>query len=294
MSQRLRLVAPGLLALAALAAGALVWQRLQGVHAEQAPAAVGVETERSLPPPPPHPPWRSPLAGGCLGAADPATAALRERLQNRLQQLRASVARVQIHPTNYGERHRQDAFGNPLDPTPQLVVLHETVYGIGSAINTFVTPHPRDEDQVSYHALIGLDGSVVQVLDPGKRAFGAGNSAFNGRWVITNPAVGGSVNNFALHVSLETPLDGEDADPEHSGYTASQYDALAALLADWMGRYRIPADHITTHAHVDLGGERGDPRSFDWQALGQRLDALGSLCGPPAATARRPVARSGG
>jgi N-acetyl-anhydromuramyl-L-alanine amidase AmpD len=86
------------------------------------------------------------------------------------------------------------------------------------------------------------------------------------------------VNNFALHVSLETPLDGEDNAPEHSGYTASQYDALALLLAQWMRRYGIPPERITTHAHVDLGGERADPRTFDWQALQQRLAALGLLC----------------
>jgi N-acetylmuramoyl-L-alanine amidase len=108
-------------------------------------------------------------------------------------------------------RYEKDSYGNAVDPKPRLVVLHETVYGIGSAIQTFLTPHPRDEDQVSYHMLIGEDGQIVEVLDPLKRAFGAGNSAFNGEWVITNPNVGGSVNNFTLHLSLETPIDGEDA-----------------------------------------------------------------------------------
>ncbi len=229
---------------------------------------------RAAPGPPPHTPWRTPLRASC-SITDPAQ---RQRLLNRLNQLRTSPARVQIHPTNYGERQVRDAYGNPVDPTPQLVVLHETVYGIGSAINTFITPHPRDDDQVSYHALIGGDGSVVQVLDPSKRAFGAGNSAFNGRWVVTNPRGGGSVNNFSLHVSLETPLDGEDQQPAHSGYSAAQYDALAALLADWMERYRIRPDHITTHRAVDLGGERADPRSFQWAALQQRLQNLGLLC----------------
>lgn len=185
---------------------------------------------------------------------------------------------MQIHPTNFGERFNRDAYGNPVDPTPQLVVLHETVYGIGSAINTFVTPHPRDEDQVSYHTLIGGDGSVVQVLDPSKRAFGAGNSAFNGRWVVTNAKVGGSINNFALHISLETPLDGENDGPAHSGYTSAQYDALAALLAGWMQRFPIPASHITTHRAVDLGGERADPRSFRWSELQTRMQNLGLLC----------------
>jgi N-acetyl-anhydromuramyl-L-alanine amidase AmpD len=50
------------------------------------------------------------------------------------------------------------------------------------------------------------------------------------------------------------------------------------VLADWMRRFDIPADHITTHRHVDLGLERADPRSFDWKALQVRLAALGVLC----------------
>lgn len=229
----------------------------------------------AAPLPPPHPRWRSPLQRSCALSAD---AALRDRLTQRLQQLQRSKATVAIDPSNYGERFERDAFGNRINPTPRLVVLHETVYGIGSAINTFVTPHPNDIDQVSYHALIGLDGAVVQVLDPLRRAFGAGNSAFDGEWVITNAAFKGSVNNFALHVSLETPLDGENYASWHSGYTAAQYDALAALLSDWMRRFRIAPERITTHAHVDLGGERSDPRSFDWPALQLRLEALGLLC----------------
>lgn len=229
---------------------------------------------RTVPAPPAHPAWRSPLGQRCP-APDPKR---RQGLERLMATIRNSPAKVQIHPTNYGERFRRDAYGNPLDPTPRLVVLHETVYGIGSAINTFVTPHPRDEDQVSYHVLIGLDGAVVQVLDPELRAFGAGNSAFNGQWVVTNPRVGGSVNNFALHVSLETPIDGEDADLRHSGYTTAQYDALAALLATWMERYPITPGQITTHRAVDLGSERADPRSFNWRALEQRLGDLGRLC----------------
>lgn len=223
--------------------------------------------------PPPQAAWRAPLGGACQ--ADPL---LRSRLLALAERLRYETTRLRIDPSNYGERFRQDVFGQPLDPTPQVVVLHETVYGINSAINTFMTPHPRDEDQVSYHTLIGLDGRVVEVLDPSKRAFGSGNSAFNGRWVVTNPEVGGSINNFSLHLSLETPLDGENQDRAHSGYTAAQYDALAIVLGRWMRRYGIPASNITTHQHVDLGGERMDPRSFEWRELQLRLAAIGVLC----------------
>ena len=244
---------------------------LEEVH--QAPSAPE-PGRRAAPGPPAHRSWQSPLRASCA----PGDPGQRLRLQQLAERVQTSPARVQIHPTNFGERFNRDAYGNPVDPTPQLVVLHETVYGIGSAINTFVTPHPRDEDQVSYHTLIGGDGSVVQVLDPSKRAFGAGNSAFNGRWVVTNAKVGGSINNFALHISLETPLDGEDDGPAHSGYTSAQYDALAALLAGWMQRFPIPPSSITTHRAVDLGGERADPRSFRWSELQTRLQNLGLLC----------------
>ena len=229
---------------------------------------------KPAPQPPAHPPWRSPLTNACF-APDPG---LSQRLRDQYAKLNRRVQRIGIHPSNYSERHKQDAFGNRIDPKPRVVVLHETVYGLGSAINTFVTHHPQDDDQVSYHMLIGEDGRIIQALDPSKRAFGAGNSAFDGEWVITNPKAGGSINNFALHLSLETPLDGENNASGHSGYSQAQYDALALVLSHWMMNYNIPAENITTHRHVDLGGERADPRSFDWNELKERLIALGVLC----------------
>ena len=259
-----------------LAMGGLGWIGRGGAFSPtgQSPTTAQNPRLNGLRLPPAKPAWTSPLQPSCTIQ----DFAQRQNLQALLMALRTAPQRVRVDPTNYGERFRRDAFGQAIDPTPRLVVLHETVYGMNSAIQTFRTPHPNDEDQVSYHALIGEDGEVVQLLDPSKRAFGAGNSAFNGQWVVTNPKVGGSVNNFALHVSLETPLDGENDNAGHSGYSSAQYDSLAALLADWMGRYPITLEAITTHRAVDLGGERSDPRSFNWQALQERLQNLGLLC----------------
>ena len=240
---------------------------------EQAPLPFQPHVQR-VPQPPPQAIWLSPLRRQC----GPADSRLQRRLVSLQRQLPSQIERLRIDPSNYGERLGRDAYGNRLVTVPSLVVLHETVYGIGSAINTFTTHHPNDDDQVSYHLLIGEDGRVIQAVDPSKRAFGAGYSAFRGQWVITNPSMAGSVNNFALHISLETPLDGENNAPGHSGYSRAQYDALAVVLADWMRRYRIPFDRITTHRHVDLGLERADPRSFDWAALQRRLVALSALC----------------
>jgi len=165
-------------------------------------------------------------------------------------------------PTNYGERLRQDVFGRPVS-NPWLIVLHETVNSLASAVHFFQTPHPRDEDQASYHTLIARDGTIVYVVPPEKRAYGAGNSVFVGpqgpEAVKTDPKLPPSVNNFAYHISLESPPDGNNNRSGHSGYTDAQYRSLAWLVA----KTQIPESRIATHAQVDRSGERSDPRSFD-------------------------------
>jgi hypothetical protein len=226
----------------------------------------------------PQPPraisWSSPLAKQCSGFDSKVTNRLQAQ-QRTLKQRRVSVA---TDPTNFGERFRVNPWGVALNPDPRVVVLHETVYSLQSAVNTFMTPHPRDADQVSYHTVIGLDGKIVDLVDPLKRAYGAGYSAFLGEWAVTNAKIRGSVNNFALHLSLETPQDGRNSRSSHSGYSSAQYDSLALVVKDWIDRFGFTPAAITTHRHVDLGGERGDPRSFDWQELQTRLAALKALC----------------
>lgn len=171
-------------------------------------------------------------------------------------------------PSNYGERYKSDPSGQPLS-NDYIVVLHETVGSASSAINTFQTHHPNDNDQVSYHSLIALDGTVIYVVSPEQRAFGAGNSAFQTsggevETVFTNPDFPSSVNNFAYHISLETPPDGQHSNATtHSGYTEAQYQSLAWLLA----RTTVPNDRITTHRQVDRSGSRIDPRSFEADRL---------------------------
>lgn len=175
-------------------------------------------------------------------------------------------------PTNFGERYIQDLSGQIAEHAP-VVVLHETVGSASSAINYFQTPHPLDDDQVSYHSLIGLDGTVYYLVPPDKRAFGAGNSVFKGakgeESVQTNPNFPASVNNFAYHISLETPADGDNNGSSHSGYTNAQYQSLAWLVA----KTAVPNDRITYHKIVDRSGSRQDPRSFNAQTFLGLLDS---------------------
>jgi N-acetyl-anhydromuramyl-L-alanine amidase AmpD len=158
----------------------------------------------------------------------------------------------------------RDLYGNWLT-NDMIVVLHETVGSATSAINTFQNTHLSDDDQVSYHALIAQDGTVIYLVPPEMRAFGAGNSVFDGahgaETVRLDPVLPASVNNFAYHASLESPPDGRGNGASHSGYTSAQYQSLAWLIA----QTNIPDERITTHRAVDRSGTRRDPRSFDFQ-----------------------------
>jgi len=177
---------------------------------------------------------------------------------------------ILIHPTNYGDRFLRDVHGRLVNQPP-IVVLHETVASASSTINFFRTAHPRDEDQASYHTLIRRDGTVVYLVPPDKRAFGAGNSVFNGAQgaeaVKTHPRFPPSVNNFAYHISLETPGDGINNSPRHSGYTEAQYQSLAWVVA----KTAVADDRITTHKAVDRSESRMDPRSFRFSRFFQLL-----------------------
>jgi N-acetylmuramoyl-L-alanine amidase len=170
-----------------------------------------------------------------------------------------------IDSSNYGDRYKTDIHGKTLDNQP-IAVLHETVGSAMSAINTFRTSHDNNNQQSSYHALITLNGTIVYLVPADKRAFGAGNSVFKSsrgmEAVQTSPNLPPSVNNFAYHISLETPADGrKSSNSSHSGYTDSQYKSLAWLLA----LSSIPDERITTHRKVDLTGNRFDPRSFSFE-----------------------------
>ncbi len=171
--------------------------------------------------------------------------------------------------SNYGDRYLNDLSGKPAN-RPPIIVLHETVGSANSVINFFQAFHTDEDNQASYHTLIAIDGTIIYFVPPDKRAFGAGNSVFvstsGDEAVQTNPRYSSSVNNFAYHISLETPEDGMHNGYTHSGYTESQYQSLAWLVA----KTDVPLERITTHRIVDRSGSRIDPRSFNFN-LFQKL-----------------------
>ncbi|MGF1492784.1 MAG: peptidoglycan recognition family protein [Microcoleaceae cyanobacterium] len=168
--------------------------------------------------------------------------------------------------TNYGQRYLYDIEGRPTQNQP-IIVIHETAGSAWGTVELFRTYHASEDYQVSYHSFITLTCDIVYIVPPDLRAFGAGNSVFVGKagpeTVKTDPKLEPSVNNFAYHVSLESPPDGYKNGPTHSGYTTAQYQSLAWLIA----RTGVPEDRITTHAIVDRTGTRADPRSFNQQTF---------------------------
>lgn len=176
-------------------------------------------------------------------------------------------------PTNYGQRFFYDLNGKPANLRP-IVVIHETVDSAANAVKFFRTPHPDEDNQSSYHTLITLEGDIIYIVPPDMRAYGAGNSVFQGESgaeaVKTHPDYPPSVNNFAYHISLETPPDGNHNGNSHSGYTLAQYQSLAWLVS----KTGVPENRITTHQRVDRSGTRKDPRSFDFATFQSWLQAF--------------------
>ena len=103
-------------------------------------------------------------------------------------------------------------------------------------------------------------------------------SAFGDATVRIKRQSPGSVNDVALHLSLETPADGRGESDGHSGYTPAQYRAAAAQVLLWQGRYGIPYSRLTTHAAVDRSRSRYDPRSFRWDRFEPAYRRAAQLC----------------
>lgn len=182
-------------------------------------------------------------------------------------------------PTNYGKRLDLDYWGRSLASDPRVIVIHETALSKESTIKLFKTPHINDNDQASYHLLINTDGVPYRIVLDANRAYGAGMSAFGDVTQRIKPNSVGSINNFALHVSLVSPADGFDGRDAHSGYTNAQYHSLASQVLLWQAKYGIPLTRVTTHSAVDRSHSRYDPRSFRWDHFDHAYRLAAEQCG---------------
>jgi AmpD protein len=99
--------------------------------------------------------------------------------------------------------------------------------------------------KVSAHFLIRRDGSIIQFVPCGKRAWHAGASSWQGR---------NACNDFSIGVELE----GSD----HVPFSDAQYVALVRLTRRLQRAYPIRA--IAGHADIAPGRKTDPGPCFDW------------------------------
>jgi AmpD protein len=153
-----------------------------------------------------------------------------------------------------------------------LIVIHSISLPPGSFGGPYIehlfrncidrSAHPYFEEiadlHVSAHLLIRRDGTLVQFVPFGRRAWHAGPSFFRGR---------SCCNDFSIGIELE----GEDETP----YTELQYESLSGVIDALIAAY--PGLNARTIAgHCDIAPERKtDPGpAFDWLRLYDQLIAL--------------------
>jgi len=114
-------------------------------------------------------------------------------------------------------------------------------------LNTDAHPYFKQLDglKVSAHFLIRRDGSVIQFVSCGKRAWHAGVSSWQGR---------SACNDFSIGIELE----GSDYVP----FNDPQYTSLARLTRLLRRSYPIRA--IVGHADIAPGRKTDPGACFDW------------------------------
>ncbi|WP_245725945.1 1,6-anhydro-N-acetylmuramyl-L-alanine amidase AmpD [Marinobacter mobilis] len=149
------------------------------------------------------------------------------------------VHNISLPPGQFGGDQIERFFCNRLDPAEHP--YFETIADL----------------QVSAHALIRRDGSIIQFVNLKERAWHAGRSSFCGE---------DECNDFSIGIELE----GTDDIP----YTESQYRSLARIsqlvMAAWPD---ITIDRIAGHCDIAPGRKTDPGPAFDWNQFRQCLNA---------------------
>lgn len=144
---------------------------------------------------------------------------------------------ISLPPGQFGGMHIDALFCNRLDPEE-----HPYFAAIAGM-------------KVSAHLLVRRDGEVVQYVPLSKRAWHAGESAYDGR---------GNCNDFSVGIELE----GTDDTP----YDPRQYPVLAGLIRQLRAHFPAIGDRIAGHEHIAPGRKTDPGPSFDWELLRRLLD----------------------
>ncbi len=135
---------------------------------------------------------------------------------------------------------------------PSLIVIHYTAMDNAEvALDRLCDP----EAQVSAHYLIGVCGTVWQMVREEDRAWHAGAGEWRGK---------DDINSRSIGVELDNKGDHPFAQP--------QMDALERLLPRIMDRWAIAPDGVIGHSDMAPGRKSDPGAKFDWPRLeNQRL-----------------------
>ena len=153
----------------------------------------------------------------------------------------------------------------PAGAVPELIVVHcislpPGEYGGPWIEYLFTGTLPRDRHpyfatippgRVSAHLLIRRDGTPVQFVPFGARAWHAGVSQYQGR---------AACNDFSIGIELEGTEDTAFAEP--------QYATLAVVIRALLARYdTLAAARIVGHSDIAPGRKLDPGTKFDWPRL---------------------------
>ena len=149
------------------------------------------------------------------------------------------IHHISLPPGDFGGPAIVEFFTNRLDPAAHP--FYASIAGM----------------KVSAHFLVRRDGSLIQFVPCGKRAWHAGVSSWKGR---------ARCNDFSIGVEVE----GTGELP----FTDAQYEQLAELTRSLMARY--PVNDIVGHSDVAPGRKSDPGPHFDWARYRAMLVDLSS------------------
>ncbi len=144
--------------------------------------------------------------------------------------------------------HPSPNFGPRRDGlTPSLVVLHYTAMGSAqAALDRLCDP----KAEVSAHYLIGLDGTLWQMVREEDRAWHAGAGSWHGLSDINSRSIGIELDNAGTHP-----------------FSEPQMAVLEGLLHQVMGRWSIEPKGVIGHSDMAPGRKFDPGPRFDWLRL---------------------------
>jgi N-acetylmuramoyl-L-alanine amidase len=134
---------------------------------------------------------------------------------------------------------------------PDSLVLHYTGMADGpSALRQLCNPAA----QVSSHYLVFEDGRILQLVPEARRAWHAGAGCWQGERDMNSASIG---------IEIVNP----GHDHGYVPFPERQIEAVTALCADIVGRWRIAPDRVIAHSDMAPVRKRDPGELFPWDRL---------------------------